>query len=180
MLATRTKASIDSVTRTLNHLAPTVQTLAVDTDVSSPDQVDHLFRLTVEQFERVDVVVHCAGVLGPLEKIGDADPGPWFEAFVRLSSNHHEPMTACLHLLCVVQNINAKGTFLVARALIRAAKGADATFIHARTAASYLASPGQSAYTASKAADNMIVDQLHIGMYSSDLYKVSLSAVSLP
>ena len=134
----------------------------------------------MEQFERVDVVVHCAGVLGPLEKIFDADPGPGFEAVVRLSSNNHEPMTAYLHLLCVVQNINAKGTFLVARALIRAAKGAGATFIHAGTAASYLASPGQSAYTASKAADNMIVDQLHIGMYSSDLYKVSLSAVSLP
>jgi hypothetical protein len=32
-------------------------------------QVDHLFRLTVEQFERVDVVVHCASVLGPLEKL---------------------------------------------------------------------------------------------------------------
>jgi hypothetical protein len=52
------------------------------------------------------------------------------------SSNHHEPMTACLHLLCLVQKINAKGTFLVARALMRAAKGADATFIHAGTAAS--------------------------------------------
>ena len=75
VLATRAKASIDNVAWTLNHLAFTVQTLAVDTDVSSPDQVDHLFRLTVEQFERVDVVVHCAGVLGPLEKIGDADPG---------------------------------------------------------------------------------------------------------
>ena len=61
------------------------------------------------------------------------------------------------------KEVNAKGTFLVARALANVSKGKDATFIHTGTAASYFASPEQSTYTAAKAASNMIVEQLHAG-----------------
>jgi NAD(P)-dependent dehydrogenase (short-subunit alcohol dehydrogenase family) len=54
----------------------------------------------------------------------------------------------------------------VIQALSHISQGKEVTFIHAGTAASYFASPGQSAYTASKAACNMLLDQLHAGELS--------------
>jgi NAD(P)-dependent dehydrogenase (short-subunit alcohol dehydrogenase family) len=82
VLAGRTKASIEDVCLTLNSLAPEVSTLAVEADVSSPDQVERLLKHTIERFGQVNVVVHCAGVLGSIAKVGDAPLDGWFEAFV--------------------------------------------------------------------------------------------------
>lgn len=45
----------------------------------------------MSEYRRVDVVVHCAGVLGPLEALGDTPIEPWMEAFVRSSPNRPSP-----------------------------------------------------------------------------------------
>lgn len=61
------------------------------------------------------------------------------------------------------QEINTKGAYLVARELLLRTGDQMATFINTGTAASYFANPGQSAYTSSKLAVNMLLDQLHVG-----------------
>ncbi|KAF7560972.1 hypothetical protein G7046_g3184 [Stylonectria norvegica] len=164
VLAARSKDTIDAAASALNASAPATKTLAVATDVSSEAQVHALFEQAIAQFGRVDVVVHAAGVLGPIANLGDAPVDDWWRGF----------------------EINAKGTFLVARELARVSKGREATFVHTGTAASYFASPGQSSYTAAKAAANMLVDQVqaeytnlrvfnvHPGMAKSSVLRAEL------
>ncbi|CAM1508105.1 Fc.00g049530.m01.CDS01 [Cosmosporella sp. VM-42] len=140
VLAARCRDRIDAVAQSLSVIAPATKTLAIATDVVSETQVEELFSQAVEGFGHVDVVVHAAGVLGPISSLSEATVDSWWQSF----------------------EINAKGTFLVARALAKASKGQEATLIHTGTAASYFASPGQSSYTSSKAASNMIVEQLNL------------------
>lgn len=82
MLVARSLESIESVSRLLALEAPSTETMVLSTDVLSPTQVREAFQRLVEKFKSIDVVVHCAGVLGPIEKLADADPGAWSEAFV--------------------------------------------------------------------------------------------------
>ena len=65
--------------------------------------------------------------------------------------------------ISLVQEINAKGAFLVARQMAQLSSSREVTLIYTGTAASYFASRGQSSYTASKAVANMLLDQLHTG-----------------
>uniref|UniRef100_A0A0B7JZC1 Uncharacterized protein n=1 Tax=Bionectria ochroleuca TaxID=29856 RepID=A0A0B7JZC1_BIOOC len=136
VLAARSQTNIDRVAQLLN---ASTETLAISTDVASESQVNNLFEEATNKFGRVDVVIHAAGVLGPIAHIGDASTDEWWKAF----------------------EINVKGAFLVAKAFARVSEGREATFIYTGSAASYFASPGQSSYTAAKAAGNMIMDQLH-------------------
>lgn len=84
MLAARTQQSIDEVAESLKTSAPTTQFLTIATDVSSESDVRNLFQKAIQAFGKVDVVVHCAGVLGPLELIGDAPVDEWWQSFVRI------------------------------------------------------------------------------------------------
>ena len=43
------------------------EVLAVQADVTVPDQVEHVVRATVEKFDRIDILVNSAGVDGPGE-----------------------------------------------------------------------------------------------------------------
>lgn len=79
MLAARSQTNIDHVARSLG---AATKTLAIATDVSSEAQVNRLFEEANTKFGRVDVVVHAAGVLGPIAKIGDAPTDEWWRAFV--------------------------------------------------------------------------------------------------
>ncbi|KAH0531078.1 hypothetical protein TsFJ059_005634 [Trichoderma semiorbis] len=139
VLAARIQQSIDEVAESLKKTGSTTQFLPIATDVSSETDVHNLFQRAIQAFGKIDVVVHCAGVLGPLELIGDAPVDEWWQSF----------------------EINVKGTFLIARELARVSANNEATFIQTGTAASYFASAQQSSYTASKLATNMILSQLH-------------------
>ncbi|KKP00497.1 hypothetical protein THAR02_07410 [Trichoderma harzianum] len=139
VLAARTQQSIDEVAENLKKTGSTTQFLPIATDVSSETDVRNLFQRAIQTFGKIDVVVHCAGVLGPLELIGDAPVDEWWQSF----------------------EINVKGTFLIARELARVSANNEATFIQTGTAASYFASAQQSSYTSSKLATNMILSQLH-------------------
>lgn len=44
--------------------------------------MDNLFKQAIDNFGRVDVVVHSAGVLGPVANIGDVLVDAWWQAFV--------------------------------------------------------------------------------------------------
>lgn len=82
MLAARNQDSLLTVADTLKSISSSIRTLAISTDVSSETQVENLFKQAVEKFGRVDVVVHSAGVLGPVANIGDAPVDAWWQAFV--------------------------------------------------------------------------------------------------
>lgn len=62
-------------------------------DVSNKGQVESLFQDITSQVERVDGVVHCAGVYGPIGDVTEIDPEEWLEAV----------------------RINLYGSFLIAR-----------------------------------------------------------------
>ncbi|MBN1636709.1 MAG: SDR family oxidoreductase [Deltaproteobacteria bacterium] len=47
--------------------------LALEIDVTDPQQVDHLFDTTIEQFGRVDILINNAGTTHPVESILDLD-----------------------------------------------------------------------------------------------------------
>lgn len=72
------------------------------------------------------------------------------------------------------QEINAKGAFLVSRELVK--QNEAATFINTGTAASYFANPGQSSYTMSKLAVNMLLEQLNAGT----LFPFLAFAITIP
>ncbi|KEF52801.1 uncharacterized protein A1O9_11218 [Exophiala aquamarina CBS 119918] len=137
VLAGRRRAQLDEVVSDIAASSSTTQTTAVQCDVSNYDEVKTLFETAAQSYGKVDVLVHAAGVLGPVTNVGDAPVDEWWSAF----------------------EINAKGAFLVARELVR--QNEAATFINTGTAASYFANPGQSSYTMSKLAVNMLLEQLN-------------------
>ncbi|RVX67763.1 hypothetical protein B0A52_07886 [Exophiala mesophila] len=139
VLAGRRQQQLDQVITELQAVAPRTKYLAVPCDVSSLEDTEHLFDQAMASFGRIDVVVHAAGVLGPVNNVGDTPVDDWWRAF----------------------EINAKGAYLVSRELVRRTSGQSSTYINTGTAASYFANPGQSAYTMSKLAVNMLLDQLH-------------------
>jgi NAD(P)-dependent dehydrogenase (short-subunit alcohol dehydrogenase family) len=68
VLADISSTSLTSTTSTLSTLFPSVQFLAILTDISSPSSVRDLFRKTMDEFKRLDYAVNCAGVLGTAKK----------------------------------------------------------------------------------------------------------------
>lgn len=142
----------------LKAVAANTRYLAVPCDVSSPEDTENLFDQAMAGFGRIDVVVHAAGVLGPVNSVGDTPVHDWWRAFVSTPTQ-----TWTLPLKRCIQEINAKGAYLVSRELVKRREGHSSTFINTGTAASYFANPGQSAYTMSKLAVNMLLDQLHAG-----------------
>ena len=68
------------------------QAIAVQADVANAAEVERLFKETLNTFGRIDVVVHCAGIM-PLGRIADGD----IEVFDKVIA------------------INLRGTFLVLR-----------------------------------------------------------------
>lgn len=66
----------------INALAPQTKLMAVQCDVSKYDDVKAMFDKVANTFGIVDVVVHAAGVLGPVTNIGNAPVGEWWSAFV--------------------------------------------------------------------------------------------------
>lgn len=83
VLASRGLDDLEATRKALEATNPGRNVLAVPTDVSSHADVKRLFDATLQQFGRVHVVVHSAGVLGPVANIGDSAVEEWWKAFVR-------------------------------------------------------------------------------------------------
>lgn len=94
MLCGRSRSALDRVAESIKHDGSVSKVLVFPCDVSSPEDVDALFKEAELNLGPVDVVVHCAGVLGPLEKLGDAPVDAWTWAFVRIS-DPSRLVTAC-------------------------------------------------------------------------------------
>ena len=78
----RNQKSIDDSAGVLSAISPLTSLLALRADVSIVSEVDKVFKTAIERYSQIDVVVHCAGILGPIAKLGDADVNDWVEAFV--------------------------------------------------------------------------------------------------
>lgn len=95
-------------------------------DVTDPSAVSAL----LARLERVDVLVHAAGIVGPARPLSEMDIDEWRE----------------------VQRVNVEGTFLMCRAvvpgMVRAGWGRIVTLA---SVAAKEGNPSQSAYSASKA-----------------------------
>ncbi|KAG9655473.1 oxidoreductase, partial [Aureobasidium melanogenum] len=68
VLADISEASLNRIHSSLSQTFPSVEFLAVATDISSPSSVRDLFRKTLDRFQRLDYAVNCAGVLGAAKK----------------------------------------------------------------------------------------------------------------
>ncbi|KAK6005273.1 hypothetical protein QM012_008052 [Aureobasidium pullulans] len=68
VLADISEASLVQTRSSLTQTFPSVEFLAVPTDISSPSSVRDLFRKTLDTFKRLDYAVNCAGVLGAAKK----------------------------------------------------------------------------------------------------------------
>jgi len=61
----------------------------VPLDLREFDTIDHMGAALNERFERLDIVVGCAGVLGNLSPLGHTDPKLWREVFdVNVTANY--------------------------------------------------------------------------------------------
>jgi NAD(P)-dependent dehydrogenase (short-subunit alcohol dehydrogenase family) len=110
------------------------QALAIAADVSDAEQVDSMVQQALERFGRIDILVNNAG----------SRPGPDRVPVIELSEEAWD----------MVQNVNAKGTFLCARAVARhmVARGEGGKIINISSTAGRQGMPYFAAYCASKFA----------------------------
>ena len=73
VLAARTVAGLNATARTVKACGSAVE--VVPTDLRIEQQIDHLFKRTMERFGRLDILVNNAGVFdgGPIDKISTED-----------------------------------------------------------------------------------------------------------
>lgn len=110
------------------------QALAVEADVANAAQVDNMIAQALDRFGRIDILVNNAG----------SRPGPDRVPVVELSEAAWDR----------VQNVNAKGTFLCARAVARhmIARDGGGKIINISSTAGRMGMPRFAAYCASKFA----------------------------
>ncbi|KAK4270211.1 hypothetical protein QN277_023275 [Acacia crassicarpa] len=124
----------DSIASELNNSSHSSdhRAIAVQADVSDPDQVKQLFDKSEQVFGSIHILVNCAGVLDPkYPKIASTTLEDWDRTF----------------------NINTRGAFLCTReAANRLVRGDGGRIILITTSLVGNNLPGYGAYTASKAA----------------------------
>ncbi|MEE8346169.1 MAG: SDR family oxidoreductase [Dehalococcoidia bacterium] len=130
------------------------------TDVASEQSVQSLVDFTVEEFSAVDILVNCAGILGPIGPSTDVDSGEWWETL----------------------EINLRGTYLcnrlVAHEMIRQGRGGKIINLSGGGAAS--PRPRFSAYAVSKAAVVRFTETLaeETKQYGIDINVIAPGAVN--
>ncbi|MEW6375768.1 MAG: SDR family oxidoreductase, partial [Thermodesulfobacteriota bacterium] len=75
VLAARTKEEIDHVVEELRSLKK--DALAVPTDISDEDQVNHMVKRTLETYGTIDILVNNAGTRGPIGPIHEISLSEW-------------------------------------------------------------------------------------------------------
>lgn len=101
----------------------------VDCDVTNADQVEAMVEEVIEEFGRIDIVANNAGIItvSPVEEMAEKE---WDS----------------------IQDVNAKGVFLVARATIPQLRESGGTIINTASIAGEIGAPGLAHYCASKHA----------------------------
>jgi NAD(P)-dependent dehydrogenase (short-subunit alcohol dehydrogenase family) len=112
---------------------------AREADVSRPEQVGALLAAAQERYGRIDGLIHCAAVIGPIGPLADTDPEEWFEAL----------------------RINLFGAMVVAREAIRRMRttGGGRLVLFSGGGAGF-AFPNYSSYACAKVAVVRLVETL--------------------
>ncbi|QOV87475.1 SDR family NAD(P)-dependent oxidoreductase [Humisphaera borealis] len=85
-LAARTDSDL---LQTLSAAEATDRGIAVPTDVSKYAEIDRLIDVTLDRFDRIDAIVHCAGI-APVRSLAAMTPAEWQETIdTNLSAAFH-------------------------------------------------------------------------------------------
>lgn len=125
--------STDEIANLAGEIGPAA--LAIPCDISRFHEVQAAVDVTLETFDRLDVLIGNAGVIGPIADLTDTDPDAWGHTI----------------------DINAKGIYYGMRAAlpVMLRQGAG-TIITVSSGAAHGPLPGWSAYCTSKAAAYML------------------------
>jgi NAD(P)-dependent dehydrogenase (short-subunit alcohol dehydrogenase family) len=75
VLTARSADQVESVAARLRQAGG--RAIAVEADVSDPEQVEEVVEAGLTQFDRIDILVNNAGVIWPLDAVLDADMDEW-------------------------------------------------------------------------------------------------------
>lgn len=107
-------------------------------DVTKPEDTARMMKTVLSFGEKIDVLVNCAG-LGGMGSITDIDPDEWRKTF----------------------EVNLNGPFLLMRAVIpHMIKAGGGSIVNISSLAGLRCQPKATAYSASKAALNMLTQQV--------------------
>jgi len=130
--------------------------LAVVAGVEDTEAMDAAVKAALEKFGKIDILVHCAGIRGPVGvPVVEGDAAEWRQIF----------------------EINTIGAFVVTKAvakdMIRRNQGGK--IVHIASAAGKLGAPGSAAYAASKWAVIGLVQSLALELAK---YKINVNAIN--
>src|SRR3990172_11882753 len=77
MLAARDAGALDAAVREMSEIGPRL--LGVSADVASEADVVRLVERTLAEFGRIDTLVNCAGVYGPIGPSAEVGPDAWWD-----------------------------------------------------------------------------------------------------
>ena len=123
VLAARTREPLEDLASQCS------RALVVSCDLAEAGQANGLVESALKEFGRLDAVVHNAGVLGPLDRLAEADPQSW-EYNLR---------------------VNLLAPMLLTRAALPHLRHPQGRIVHISTGAAVKPMEGWSAYCASKA-----------------------------
>jgi len=77
VLAARDAGALDAAVREMSEIGPRL--LGVSADVASEADVGRLVERALSEFGRIDALVNCAGVYGPIGPSAEVGPGAWWD-----------------------------------------------------------------------------------------------------
>lgn len=130
--------------------------LALVADIADTKEVDRGVQKALDKFGKIDILVHCAGIRGPVGiPVVEGDEADWRELF----------------------DVNTIASFIISRAvakdMIRRNEGGK--IVHIASAAGRLGAPGSAAYAASKWATIGLVKSLALELAP---YKINVNAIN--
>lgn len=158
VLTSRTESELKAARLELKNISP-AKVEAFRADVSQPKEVEDLVDFTLGKFSTIDVLVNCAGILGPVGLVTDVSSEKWIEAI----------------------NINLYGTFLCIQAVLPTMiKHNKGKIINFSGGGAVSPRPRFSAYSASKAAVVRLTETLaeEVNEYSIDINAIAPGAVN--
>jgi 3-oxoacyl-[acyl-carrier protein] reductase len=137
VILSRTLAEVEETARQVEAFGRSA--LALQVDVSKWDETEKMAVSTLEKFERIDVLVNNAGILGPVGILAENTVNHWAETI----------------------NVNLLGTFFCCRAVLPSMiKQRKGKIINLSGGGAFYPRPRFSAYATSKAAVVRLTDTL--------------------
>ena len=159
VLNSRTTLALDKAKDEVLNICPSARVELFQADISKENGARALIDFGVSKFGMVDILVNCAGIMGPIGLSKDVDPEDWLEAI----------------------QINLYGTFLCIQAVLPIMmKKQKGKIINFSGGGAVLPRPRFSAYSASKAAVVRLTETLakEISEYNIDINAIAPGAVN--